>query len=73
MCAYLSKSEVESSDAMKKATHEIYESRTTATERMKSNTGAYRTQREMPVQKAAAMVLTKAWLNNIFICRYICE
>ena len=73
MCAYLSKSEVESSDAMKKATHEIYESRTTATEQVKSNTGAYRTQREMPVQKVAAMVLTKAWLNKIFICRYICE
>ena len=43
MCAYLSKSEVESSDAMKKATHEIYESRTTATERMKSITRACRT------------------------------
>ena len=58
---------------MKKATHEIYESRTTATERMKSNTGAYRTQREIPVQKAAAIVLTKTWLNKIFIYCYICE
>ena len=43
MSAYLSKSEAESSNAMKKATHEIYESRTTATEQMKSITRAYRT------------------------------
>ena len=65
MCAYLSKSEDEYSEVMKQATRKAHESETTAKEQMKSNAWTYRTNREMSVQKAVAIVLPKIWLKKI--------
>ena len=65
MCACLSNSEDESSEAMKQATREAHESGTTAKKRMKSITRAYITHREMSVQKSLAIVLPKTWLKRI--------
>ena len=64
MCAYISKSEDESSEAMKQAAREAYESGTTQTERMKSIARAYRTHREMSVQEAVAILLPEIWLRK---------
>ena len=64
MCAYLSKSEDESSEAMKQAASEAYESGKTVFERMKSISHAYRTHREMSVQEAVATVLPEIRLRK---------
>ena len=64
MCAYLSKSEDESSQAMKQAAAEAYNSGHTVFERMKSVAHAYRTHREMSVQEAVAIVLPEIWLRK---------
>ena len=66
MCAYLSKSEDESSDAMKHAASEALESGKTLLEKMKSISNAYRTHREMSVQEAVSIVLPEIWLRKTF-------
>ena len=57
ICACLSKSEDESSEAMKQATREAYESGKPVCERMKSVARTYRTHREMSVQEAITIAL----------------
>ena len=64
MCAYISKSEDESSEAMKQAAKEAYESGHSAAEKMKSIAKAYRTNREMSVQEATAVILPQIWLRK---------
>ena len=64
MCAYLSKSEDESSDAMKLAASEALESSKTLFEKMKSISNAYRTHREMSVQEAVSIVMPEIWLRK---------
>ena len=64
MCAYLSKSEDESTEAMKQAAKEAYENGKTTQERMKSISKAYRTQREMSIQEAVSIVLPDIWLRK---------
>ena len=66
MCAYLSKSEDESSEAMKQAAREAYESGKLVCERMKSVARAYRTHREMSVQEAVTIALPEFWLRKIY-------
>ena len=62
MCAYLSKSEDESTEAMKQAAKE--ENGKTIQERMKLISKAYRTQREMSIQEAISIVLPEIWLRK---------
>ena len=64
MCAYISKCEDESSEAMKKAATEAMESGKTLLEKMKSVANAYRTHREMSVQEAVSIVLPEIWLRK---------
>ena len=64
MCAYLSKSEDESTEAMKQAAKEAYESGKTIQEKMKLISKAYRTQREMSIQEAVSIVLPEIWLRK---------
>ena len=64
MCAYISKSEDESSEAMKQAARETYESGKPAFERMKSVARAYRTHQEMFVQEALTIALPELWLRK---------
>ena len=63
-CAYLSKSEDESSQAMKQEAREAYESGKPVCERMKSVARAYRTYRKMPVQEAITIALPELWLRK---------
>ena len=64
MCAYISKSEDESSEAMKLAAKEAYESGHSTRERMKEVAKAYRTNREMSIQEACAYTLPQIWLRK---------
>jgi len=64
MCAYLSKSEDESSEAMKQAAKESYETGKSAFEKMKAVSKAYRTHREMSIQEAVSIVLPEIWLRK---------
>ena len=64
MCAYLSKAEDESSEAMQEAVSEAYESGLNVYERMKSVAKAYRTHREMSVQEAVSTILPEIWLRK---------
>ena len=64
MCAYLSKSEDESTEAMKQAAKEASEAGKTLQERMKSISKAYRTHREMSIQEAVSIVLPEIWLRK---------
>jgi len=64
MCAYLSKTEDECSNAMKQAAQEAYENNDDAYTKMKSIARAYTTKRE--VQEAAYLVLLELWLRKIF-------
>ena len=64
MCAYLSKSEDESSEAMEQAAREAYESGKPVCERMKSVARAYRTHREMSVQIGVTIALPELWLRK---------
>ena len=64
MCAYLSKSEDESSEPMKQAAREAYESGKPVCERMKSVARTYRTHREMSVQEAFTIALPELWLRK---------
>ena len=67
-CAYLSKSEDESSEAMKQAAREAYESGKPVCERMKSVARAYRTHREMSVQEAVSIAFPDLWLRKTSPC-----
>ena len=64
MSAYFSRSEDESSEAMKQAAREAYESGKPVCERMKSIARAYRTHREMSVQEAVTIALPELWLRK---------
>ena len=64
MCAYLSKSEDESSEAMKQAACEAYESRKPVCEKMKSVARTCRTHRKMSVQEAVSIALPELWLRK---------
>ena len=64
MCAYLSKSEDESSEAMKQAASEAFEFGKTAYEKTKSVAKAYRTHREMSIQEAVSIILPEIWLRK---------
>ena len=64
ICVYLSKSEDESSEAIKQAAREAYESGKPVCERIKSVVRAYRTQREMSVQEAVTIALPELWLRK---------
>ena len=64
MCAYISKSEDESTEAMKQAAKEALESNATLREKMKSISRAYRTHREMSIQEAVSIVLPEIWLRK---------
>ena len=64
MCDYISKSEEESSEAMKKAASEAMQSGETLYKQMKSIAKAYRTHREMSVQEAVAVVMPEIWLRK---------
>ena len=63
-CAYLSKSEDESSQAMKQEAREAYESGKPVCERMKSVARAYRTHRKMSIQEAVTIALPELWLRK---------
>ena len=64
MCAYFSKSEDDSSEAMKQAAREAYESGNPVCEIMKSVARAYRTHREMSAQEAVTIALLELWLRK---------
>ena len=64
MCAYISKSEDESTEAMKQAAKEALESNASLREKMKSISRAYRTHREMSIQEAVSIVLPEIWLRK---------
>ena len=64
ICAYLSKSENESSEAMKQAAREAYEPGKPVCEIMKSVERAYRKHREMSVQEAVIIALPELWLSK---------
>eukprot|EP00111_Clytia_hemisphaerica_P014081 TCONS_00041443-protein len=64
MCAYISKSEDESTEAMKQAAKEALESNQCLREKMKSISRAYRTHREMSIQEAVSIVLPEIWLRR---------
>jgi len=66
MCAYLSKAEDESSEAMKKAASQALETGNTLFEQMKSNANAYRNHCEMSVQEAVAITMPEIWLRKTF-------
>ena len=64
MCAYLSKAEDESSEAMKNAATEALDIGVSLLDQMKSIANAYRTHREMSVQEAVAIVMPEIWLRK---------
>ena len=64
MCAYLPKSEDKTSEAMKQAAREAYESGKPVCERMKSVARVYRTHREISVQEAVAIALPDLQLRK---------
>jgi len=66
ICAYLSKAEDESSEAMKKAASQALETGDTLFKQMKSIANAYRNHREMSVQEAVAIVMPEIWLRKTF-------
>ena len=66
MCAYFSKSEDETSEAMKQAAKEAFNSNKTNLEQMKSIARAYATKRECSVQEAVYLLLPELWLRKTF-------
>ncbi|XP_066911584.1 uncharacterized protein [Clytia hemisphaerica] len=64
MCAYISKSEDQTTEAMKQAAKEAMNSNQTLREKMKSVSRAYRTSREMSIQEAVAIILPEIWLRK---------
>ena len=66
MCAYLSKSEDESSEAMKQAAKEAIKKNLSSYEQMKAIYRAYMTKRECSVQEAVYHVMPELWLRKPF-------
>ena len=66
MCAYFSKSEDESSEAMTQAAKEASDNNLNAFERMKSISKAYSTKRECSVQEAVYHIMPELWLRKTF-------
>ena len=66
MCAYFSKSEDKSSEAMKQAAKEARESNKTTYEQMKFVARAYITKRECSVQEAVYHVMPGLWLRKSY-------
>ena len=68
MCAYLSKSEDETSEAMKQAAKEAFNSNKTNIERMRSIARAYANKRECSFQEAVYILMPELWLRKTFPC-----
>ena len=66
MCAYFSKSEDETSEAMKQAAKEAVNLNKTNFEQMKSVARAYATKRECSIQEAVYLLLPELWLRKTF-------
>ena len=66
MCAYFSKSEDETSEAMKQAAKEALKSNKTNIEQMRSVARAYATKRECSVQEAVYILMPELWLRKTF-------
>ena len=66
MCAYFSKSEDETSEAMKQAAKEAVNFNKTNIEQMKSVARAYATKRECSIQEAVYLLLPELWLGKTF-------
>ena len=68
MCAYFSKSEDESSEAMKQAAKEAKGLNKSSYEQMKSIAKAYITKRECSVQETVYHVMPELWLRKSYPC-----
>ena len=66
MCAYFSKSEDESSEAMKQAAKEASKMNLNVFEQMKAIAKAYTTKRECSVQEAVYHIMPELWLRKTF-------
>ena len=66
MCAYFSKSEDESTEAMKQAAKEAMKSNISAYEQMKFIARAYITKRECSIQEAVYHVMPELWLRKSY-------
>ena len=66
MCAYFSKSEDETSEAMKQAAKEAFNSNKTNIEQMRSIARAYANKRECSVQEAVYILMPELWLRKTF-------
>ena len=66
MCAYFSKSEDETSEAMKQAAREALHTNKTNIEQMRSISRAYKTKRECSVQEAVYIVMPELWFRKSF-------
>lgn len=66
MCAYFSKSEDESSEAMRQAAKEAVNSNLSSYQQMKSIARAYITKRECSVQEAVYHIMPELWLRKTY-------
>ena len=66
MCAYFSKSEDETSEAMKQAAKEAFNSNKNNIEQMRSIARAYANKRECSVQEAVYILMPELWLRKTF-------
>ena len=64
MCAYFSKSEDETSEAMKQAAKEAVTTNKSKFEQMKAIARAYATKRECSVQEAVYHIMPELWLRK---------
>ena len=64
MCGYISKSEDESSEAMKQAAREAFEMNKGAKEQMNAIASAYKTKRQLSVQEAVYHIMPELWLRR---------
>ena len=66
MCAYFSKTEDETSEAMKQAAKEAFNTNKTNIEQVRSIARAYVTKRECSVQESVYLVMPELWLRKSF-------
>ncbi|XP_057316777.1 uncharacterized protein LOC130657796 [Hydractinia symbiolongicarpus] len=66
MCAYFSKCEDETSQAMKQAAKEAFNSNKSYTEQMKLIAKVFTTKRECSVQEAVYLIMPELWLRKTF-------
>ena len=66
MCAYLSKTEDEVSNAMNQALQEAFEEKSDKYQQMKKVANAYVTKREVSVQEAVYLSMPQLWLRKVF-------